>query len=391
MAPVCVGLASAMLLSGCGAGGSSTAAPGALSTPKGAAAAEPSARVLFAPGDPEAGIAPDQPLKVVAAGGRLSDVTVKGPDGSAVAGALSADGATWSSSPTMLTFGASYSAVATAVDAQGRATTAKSQFQVRNADLLKASFGVSSGITVGVGMPVIVRFNRTPSDKAAVEQALSVQATPATAGSWAWVSSREVHWRPQSYWAPGTSVTVRADLQDVRVGNDQWGASSTQSSFRIGSSNIYKVGVDTHKLQVFTNGVLVRTIPITTGKAGFLTRNGVKVIMSRERTRVMDSTTVDIPAGSSDAYRLKVEYAMRLTNSGEFLHAAPWSVGSQGRRNVSHGCTGMSTANAAWLYTNSKQGDVVEYTGSPRPMSLTNGYGDWNLSWSAWTQRSASA
>jgi len=103
----------------------------------------------------------------------------------------------------------------------------------------------------------------------------------------------------------------------------------------------------------------------------------------------MDSTTVDIPANSSDAYRLKVEYAMRLTNSGEFLHAAPWSVGSQGRANVSHGCTGMSMSNARWLFSYLKVGDPVQYSGGSKPMTLTNGWGDWNLSWNAWSARSA--
>ena len=104
----------------------------------------------------------------------------------------------------------------------------------------------------------------------------------------------------------------------------------------------------------------------------------------------MNSETVGIAANSADAYDINdVEYAMRVTYSGEFLHAAPWSVGSQGYANVSHGCTGMSTANAAWLYNISKPGDVVEYTGTDRPMTLDNGYGDWNDSFSQWKQGSA--
>ncbi|MDA8437872.1 MAG: L,D-transpeptidase, partial [Propionibacterium sp.] len=97
-----------------------------------------------------------------------------------------------------------------------------------------------------------------------------------------------------------------------------------------------------------------------------------------------DSTTVDIPKNSPDAYHLDVQYAMRLTWSGEFLHAAPWSVASQGVANVSHGCTGMSTANAKWLFDFSHAGDVVVYTGSNRQMTLSNGIGVWNASWSQW-------
>jgi hypothetical protein len=82
---------------------------------------------------------------------------------------------------------------------------------------------------------------------------------------------------------------------------------------------------------------------------------------------------------------------MRVTYSGEFIHAAPWSVESQGSANVSHGCTGLSTANAAWLYNMTKRGDVVEYTGTDRPMTVTNGYGDWNLSFPEWREGSALA
>ena len=73
--------------------------------------------------------------------------------------------------------------------------------------------------------------------------------------------------------------------------------------------------------------------------------------------------------------------ATLLTRSGEFIHAAPWSVGSQGSANVSHGCTGMSTDQAAWLYAMTRRGDVVEYTGTDRPMTLDNGFGDWNATW----------
>jgi len=115
------------------------------------------------------------------------------------------------------------------------------------------------------------------------------------------------------------------------------------------------------------------------------------VIMTQETSRVMDSTTVDIPKSSPDAYHLTVKYAQRLTWSGEFLHAAPWSVASQGHANVSHGCTGMSDANAIWLFGVSKIGDVVSYVHSARPLEQGNGWTDWNLTWSAWQAGSALA
>ena len=154
---------------------------------------------------------------------------------------------------------------------------------------------------------------------------------------------------------------------------------------------VSKVNIQTHQMKVFRDGRLLRTIPITTGEQPkFTTRSGIKVIVEKFRHKRMNSETIGIDPNSADGYDLDdVEYAMRVTYSGEFVHAAPWSVGSQGRANVSHGCTGMSTDNAAWLYNQSMPGDVVEYTGSSKGMTLTNGYGDWNLSWGSWEKGSA--
>ncbi|MEI2819259.1 MAG: L,D-transpeptidase [Marmoricola sp.] len=147
----------------------------------------------------------------------------------------------------------------------------------------------------------------------------------------------------------------------------------------------------THQMKVFVGGKLARTIPITTGQQPkFTTRSGVKIIIEKVRSKTMNSETVGIDPNGPDGYNIdNVEYAQRLTFSGEFVHAAPWSVGSQGRANVSHGCTGMSTSNAGWFYSVTQPGDVVEYTGTNRPMTLTNGYGDWNLSWDDWVKGSA--
>ena len=143
-------------------------------------------------------------------------------------------------------------------------------------------------------------------------------------------------------------------------------------------------------MKVFSNGKLLRTLPITTGKPGFTTRSGTKVIIEKFDSKRMNSETVGIPAGSSEAYDIdNVQWAMRVTYSGEFIHSAPWSVGSQGYDNVSHGCTGLSPENAAWLYYISKRGDVVEYTGTDRGMEPGNGWTDWELSFADYKQGSA--
>ncbi len=246
------------------------------------------------------------------------------------------------------------------------------------------------GETVGVGMPVIVTFDLAVQNQAEFERHMNVTSTPRQKGSWHWISAHEAHWRPASYWKAGTDVAVDIDVNGVAAGGGIYGQESRQVRFHVGDAVISKVNAQTHQMKTFVNGELVRTTPITTGKPGFTTRSGVKVIIEKYRTKRMNSETVGIAAGSAEAYDIDdVEYAMRVTYSGEFLHAAPWSVGSQGYANVSHGCTGMSTSNAAWIYNISKRGDVVEYTGTDVGMTLTNGWGDWNLPFKQYAQGSA--
>jgi lipoprotein-anchoring transpeptidase ErfK/SrfK len=239
-------------------------------------------------------------------------------------------------------------------------------------------------------MPVIVTFDVPVTDKASMEKNMHVASTPAQPGAWHWLSDYEAHWRPKSYWKAGTDVSVDLDINSVDAGAGIYGQENRSVDFSVGDANVYKVNAQTHQMQVFSNGALLRTIPITTGKAGFTTRSGTKVIVEKFAEKRMNSETVGIGQDDPEYYNIgNVQYAMRLTYSGEFIHAAPWSVGSQGNANVSHGCTGMSTENAAWLYDMTRRGDVVEYTGTDRPMTLDNGYGDWNVDFATWKQGSA--
>ena len=239
-------------------------------------------------------------------------------------------------------------------------------------------------------MPVIVTFDIAVTDRALFEKHMHVTSTPRQRGSWYWLSDREAHFRPATYWKAGSDVSVVLDLNSLPAGNGIYGQESRSISFHIGDANIYQVNAQTDQMQVFSNGTLLRTIPITLGKPGFTTRSGTKVIIEKFASKRMNSETVGINRNSPEAYDIDdVRWAMRVTYSGEFLHAAPWSVGSQGHANVSHGCTGMSTADAGWLYAMSRRGDVVEYTGTDRQMTLSNGYGDWNLAPADWKAGSA--
>ncbi|MDF1602690.1 Ig-like domain-containing protein [Nocardioides sp. YIM 152315] len=334
----------------------------------------------------------DTSLSVTASGGTISSVSASSSAGD-IPGDVAADGTSWQASG-LLEPGATYVVKATGQTEAGDRATRKLRFTTQDLTLDEqtyASLAPLDGETVGVGMPVIVSFDVPVKDKAAFEKHMDVTSTPTQPGAWHWLSDNEAHWRPKKYWQAGTDVHVDIDVNSIPAGNGVYGQESRELDFHVGDAHISRVDMQTHQMKVFSNGKLLRTIPITTGKQpAFTTRSGVKVIIEKFESKDMNSETVGITG--AEAYNIAgVKWAMRLTYSGEFIHAAPWSVGSQGYANVSHGCTGMSTENAGWLYAMSRRGDVVEYTGSSRPMTLDNGYGDWNASFKDYKQGSALA
>lgn len=377
-----VGAALGMLaLSGCSLGQLDVhAGPGA-----GTRASSASIRLTPASAAP---IAPTTPLVVTAVSGRLTDVVVTGPQG-VVPGALSVDGRTWTASSGTLDYGTAYRIAAHAVDRSGLPADLSQVIRtVAPSKFLSYSVSPTDGDTVGIGMPLRVTLDHKLTGdkaKAAFERAASVtvDGLPVT-GGWRWMTDDVAVYRPQTYWPGHSTVTLTTALKGVRFSSSLWGRETTSTSFQTGTAMVSYVDMRTDQLTVTADGKTIRTIPITTGKPGFETRSGVKVIMDKELTRIMDAATGGTLKTDPEYYRLEVKYAMRLTYSGEFLHAAPWSVAHQGHSNVSHGCTGMSTSNAEWLYNHSSIGDVVVYTGSSRTMESGNGITVWNSSWSTW-------
>ena len=334
----------------------------------------------------------DEVIELVARDGTFDEVSVAIAMGKQqLKGKLSADKTTWTSTE-RLEPGLRYTVETVAVDVEGLPAEASTEFRTDDLTLDEQTFpsiAPLQGETVGVGMPAIVQFDVAVTDRAAIEKHLSVQTSPKQIGAWHWISDYEIHWRPKSYWEPGTEVTVDADINSVSAGNGIFGQVSRSTSFVIGDSVVSKVDVAHYRMKVFINGALARSVPVSSGKPGFVTRSGTKVIIEKVRNKTMDAATIGIPKSSPDYYKLDVEYAMRVTYSGEFLHAAPWSTGSQGVANVSHGCVGMGETDAAWLFNLTKRGDVVEVTGSDRNMTLDNGYGDWNASFADYKAGSA--
>lgn len=260
-------------------------------------------------------------------------------------------------------------------------------FNTAAAPTSKVSVALRDGGTYGVGTPIRVHFGHKVTNRAAVEALSTVTVSPAQPGSWGWLSDRTMVWRPDAYWQAGTKVTVDLPLASTPLNEKRFGVNKSMG-FTIGRSMVMKINSHSHKMTVVRNGEVVKTIPVSLGKpeAKYRTRSGVKVIFAKHAPYTMKS-----PDMENDPYEIDVDHAMRLTNSGEFIHSAPWSVKQQGHANVSHGCTNVSPANARWLFSHTLIGDVVETVNTGRrERSLDNGWGSiWNLTPEQWRAKSA--
>ena len=336
----------------------------------------------------------DTLLTVTAKLGSITDVSMTFSDPKAgqqtVQGTLAPDSSTWTAG-SLLEPGLKYQVVVTGQNLAGAQSTATTTFSAQNLSLKQQIFPtILSGGTVGVAMPVVVKFDVPVTDRAAFQKHMTVTSNPAQEGSWGWQSSTEVHWRPKELWQAGTQVSIVIDINSVPAGNGTYGQKSVSGGMTIARSVVLNANLASHNLQVVIAGAVVKTIPITGGKPGFLSRSGKKVLKEKFAALTMNSETIGIPTTSPDYYNLSnVQYAMRETDSGEFLHAAPWSVGSQGKANVSHGCIGMSTANGAWLFSNCNVGDLINVTGTTRGLEKGNGWTDWNVSYDEFRKDSA--
>ncbi len=344
-------------------------------------ASEASVTVLPADGTPA--VRPDAHVLVTAERGRLTDVTAAA-GAITLAGTLSPDGQRWQSTAALLPR-QRYVVSARAVDRHGVTSLRTTSFTTLTPTaMLAARVAPLQGETVGVGMPIVVFFTADVSDRRAVQSRLGVTSTPPVEGAWHWFGAREAHYRPRSYWPAGTKVTLHANIAGVWAGGGVWGGASRTVSFAIGASHVSLVNAQTHTMSVRDNGRVVRTFPVSTGRDQYPTASGVHLVLEKTADKIMDSATVGIPRTSPDGYYEHVAWSTRISYSGEFVHAAPWSVASQGRRNVSHGCVNAGVADAKWFFGFSRRGDVVQVVGTPRRLEPGNGFTDWNMSWAGW-------
>ncbi|MEV4840394.1 Ig-like domain-containing protein [Nonomuraea sp. NPDC049486] len=374
-------LAAATLTASCSAAGGTTPAASEATT---SATPEPPT-ITITPAQGSTKVNPGKRIVVTAEGGTLDDVTVQ-TGGQQLEGTFNTDRTKWVSK-TALKPATDYNVAATA-----GAATAASAFTTRKPDRVLQITDVTPNIkgeTVGIGMPIMVRFNQPVANKAAVERALTVEAEKPVDGAWRWIDDSYAIYRPAKYWAPNQTVSFNAALDGVKAGKDLWGMKNYDYAIDIGDKVISKVDAAKHMMYVYRNGKRVQTMAISAGKATtreYTTTSGVHLTM--ERVNPVRMISPGREKGDPGYYDVMVDHAVRISNSGEYVHAKN-NVWAQGRQNVSHGCINARPDQAKWYYDNFQRGDIVEIKGTDRELEWNNGWGFWQMSFKQWKQGSA--
>ena len=341
--------------------------------------------------DGDVGVSPSVPITAEVADGKFASVKLLTPENTPVEGALAADGKSWQSSEP-LGYNREYTLVAQAFGLGG-STNAELTFTTSVPDnLTKPYLNPGDSAVVGIAQPVAVQFDEIIPDRLAAQHAITVTTEPAVEGAFYWVNGREVRWRPENFWTPGTKVKVDVNVYGQDLGNGLYGSDDIHTEFTVGDAVVLTADDDTLQVVVTRNGEVVRTMPTSMGKPGDETPNGTYIIADRHEHIIMDSSTYGVPSDSPNGYKTEVDYATRMSYSGIFLHSAPWSVGQQGYSNTSHGCLNLSPENAIWVFNNTKMGDVaIVKNSSGGTLSGVDGLGDWNIPWPEWKAGNANA
>jgi lipoprotein-anchoring transpeptidase ErfK/SrfK len=363
----------------------------AVTNGKGAPTASPQATVRITPVNGTAGARPDRGVTVTALDGKLAQVSVV-QNGRPVIGSFTADHTKWTTKWTLRP-GASYSVAATAQNTDGKMSKATSAFRTARAT---QTFGVLDitpmpGETVGVGMPIIVTFDRAIANRAFVEKALEVRSDHKDLGAWSWISDQQVVFRTKKYWHSHQRISLTAHLAGVRGLRGVYGTADVSRSFEIGASNIAVANGRTHRMKVTHDGV-VKRFPISMGRAStkeYTTTSGIHLTQEKRPTVTMVSP--HRKKGDPGYYKEKVHLAVRITARGEYVHQSVGEYYFLGKQNASHGCVRTSPTGARYFYEIAQRGDVVNVTGTDRDLGDEpgNGWTFWTTSWSDWLDGSA--
>ncbi len=363
------------------------------------------AAVWTAPSSGSVHVSPSGPILVTTTVGTIAAVEMRSDSGKVIPGVLTPDATVWK--PTdQLGYGRTYTMTIDARGPNGMPTRQTSSFSTltpgnQTEVYLDTTGGglLQDGATYGIGMVVVAKFDEPVANKANAERHLVVTTNPPTAGSWNWLDDQTAHWRPEKYYAPGTSVTIAANLFGTPLGDGLYGQEDEHLSFHIGDSHISVADDSTKQVTVSENGKVVRTMPTSMGMGGsetigdttvsFWTPNGIYTVMDKANPVIMDSSTFGLPINSRLGYRETIPWATRISKDGIYLHQLNATVWAQGNTDTSHGCLNLNGDNAQWFYNFSVPGDIVEIrnTGGSTLKLWQNG--DWNVPWDQWLKGSA--
>ncbi|MFI0469925.1 Ig-like domain-containing protein [Saccharopolyspora sp. 5N102] len=367
-------VAALLLISGCGA-----------SAPQEQKPADPVAKVSFEPGADAGEVNPAAPITATVDRGRFDSIALTNADGKQVAGELSEDGKNWHATEA-LGYGKSYSWTGQAIGDDGKQVPVQGAFStLQPKKTIRATINPTDNAEVGIAMPISVKFDEAVQDKAGIQRALTVQTSVPVEGSWAWLSDRQVDWRPKEYWPAHTHVSVHAKLYGQSYGQGSYGLADLSTEFDIGRAQIVKAAVGTHRLVVMRNGEQVASYAASYGEEydpGRNTPNGTFIVMEKRPVEIMDNPRY----GYHD---VRKTWAARFSNHGEFIHENQENAAALGKVNNSHGCINLSAADAKDYYDSALLGDPIEVTGSASTMPPQFDVYDWLLNWEQWTKKSA--
>lgn len=386
-------LATVLLLSGCShkhsptwqgsGGGAGSASPSPKPKPK------PSTVAVIQPAPNATNVVASTEIKYKSEDPENTTVVVKDAAGEEVSGDLDKDAKSWRADKAFA-WGQTYSITVNGTPTKTKIGTATSSFTVmpKPAKLVRVSSFLGDGQTVGVGMPLIVKFSKAipQSSRATVERRMVVRSTPQQVGTWNWISATEVHYRPKSFWVAGSEVSYTIKLQGVPMGDGWYGRYDLSVDLKIGRAFVMTVSNKTKSMTVTQNGKVIKTIPVSLGKPSTPSSSGTMVVIEKKLHTVFDTLA---ELGPKEGYRTDIDFAQRITWSGQFIHAAPWSEGVQGKVNVSHGCVNVSEKMGKWLFDRTIMGDPITVSGTGSPLKWGNGWTDWNISYDAYRKGSA--
>jgi lipoprotein-anchoring transpeptidase ErfK/SrfK len=338
----------------------------------------PPALVAISPANGTRNANPSKGITVTVSQGKISNVAVTtGSDG--VAGVLASGAQSWQTK-WPLRPSTKYNVTVTAVNPSGKMITATSTFRTLTPSATMSATTALGNQTYGVGMPIMITFSSPVTRRAAVEKAIEIKASRPVVGSWMWDGNQALDFRTQVYWPQHTNVSFVAHFNGLEFAPGVFGTANLSQGFHIGNSLIGVTSTRTHKTRIYWKNKLFGVWPDSSGMPGDDTADGTYLTIEKANPTLM----------SGPGYKnVPVYWSVRFTWSGNYYHAAPWSLYQQGFTNVSHGCVNLSPANAQTYYNWAVPGDPITITGSPSTGIWNDGYTEWFYSWKQLLRHSA--